>query len=77
MPTISPSSGAAPQTVTLTTATTGASIYYTTNGNFPRNGVTGATLYTAPFQVASAATLRCAAYKTGLFGSLVNQAIYT
>lgn len=73
-PTISPASGAPPQTVTLTSVTAGASIYYTLDGTFPRSGNTAATLYTAPISITTAKTLRCAAYKTGSIASSVSQA---
>lgn len=51
--------------LTLTCATAGASIYYTTDGSYPEpeNG----TLYSAPFAMPDTGTLvRAAAYKTGL-----------
>jgi hypothetical protein len=68
-PTISASSGTAPSTITLTCGTAGAAIYYTTNGRLPRSGGAGSALYSAPFVVASPATVRAAAYATGLIAS--------
>ena len=51
--------------LTLTTATPGASIRYTTDGSYPTP--TNGTLYTAPFPPpAVGTTVRAAAYKTGL-----------
>ena len=74
---ISPASGAAPQTVTLTCATAGASIYYTLDGTHPWSGNAAAVLYSAPFNVATPKTLRCCAFKTGSIASNVNRAQYT
>jgi hypothetical protein len=58
--------------VTLSTPTGGATIYYTTNGTFPSSDNTAATLYAAPFAVPSGTTIEAAAYKTGLSQSQVN-----
>lgn len=58
-------------TVTMTTGTSGASIYYTTDGTFPRSG--NGTLYTAPFTAASGDVLCAAAYKSGLLGSGISR----
>lgn len=63
-PTISPETGAAPQTVTITCATAGASIYYTTDESYPWSGNTAATLYSTPFAVAAAAVIRAVAFKS-------------
>lgn len=60
-PVIAPATGAAPQSVTLTCATPGAAIYYTTDGSYPSSANETATLYTAPFTQATAATIRAAA----------------
>jgi hypothetical protein len=70
-PSISPAGGALPQTVTLACSTAGSSIYYTTDGSYPRSGATGSSLYSAPFSVATASTVRAAAYKSGLIASNV------
>lgn len=67
-----PTISAAGLTVTLACATSGASIYYTTNGQFPAAGVTGATLYSGPFVVSEGARLKVAAHKTGLSASPIN-----
>jgi hypothetical protein len=77
-PTITPSSGAAPQSVTLACATVGASIYYTLDGTHPYAGNPSAVLYTGtPVNVATAATLRAGAFKTGLIASDVNAANFS
>lgn len=76
-PTITPGSGAVPQTVTLACGTSGASIYYTTDGSHPWSGNAAATLYTTPFTVSSAALVRARAFKSGSFGSNTNIARYT
>lgn len=55
----------AASTLTLTCATSGASIYYTTDGSYPTPA--HGTLYTAPFSSPPVGTvIRAAAYKTGL-----------
>jgi hypothetical protein len=70
-PTIAPSSGAAPQTVTLTCATAGATIRYSIDDSYPT------LLYTAPLSIASACTLRVAAEKSGLQQSDVARAVFS
>ncbi|HEX2750245.1 MAG TPA: lamin tail domain-containing protein, partial [Verrucomicrobiales bacterium] len=52
-----------PQTLTLSTATSGASIRYTTNGTWPSE--TAGTLYTGPITVDRTMPVRAIAYKTG------------
>lgn len=79
---ITPASGAAPQTVTLTCATASAAIYYSTDGTYPSSQAAAATpatsfLYSAPFSVATAATVRAAAEKTNLQQGDCAQATYT
>lgn len=76
-PSISPNGGAAPQTVTLACATAGAAIYYTLDGSLPWSGNSSAVLYSAPFAVNAAATLRAGAFKTGFVASDLNAADYT
>jgi hypothetical protein len=75
-PVIAPNGGAPvyPQTVTLTCGTAGASIYYSTDGTFPRAG--NGTLYAAPFNLNAAATVRACAFKAGLIASDVNAAVF-
>lgn len=79
VPLISPDEGAAPQTITLTCATPGASIYYTVDGDsFPSSANTpAATLYTVPFQLAAAATVRATAQKSGMQQSGMAEATFT
>jgi hypothetical protein len=77
-PAIAPNSGATPvAAVTLTCATAGAAIYYTTDGSYPHAGNATATLYAAPFAINAACTLRVAATKANLQQSDVAQAIFT
>ncbi len=64
-----PSSSNSGLTVTLACGTSGAAIWSTTDGSFPWPENPTATLYTAPFEVTNGATVRYAAYKTGLVGS--------
>jgi len=59
-PVITPAAGVAPQEITLTCATPGAAIYYTTDGSYPSSANPAAALYAAPFN-ALAGTLRAAA----------------
>jgi len=59
-PIISPAGGnfATPQTVTLTTATSGATIYYTTDGSTP---TTASNRYSDPLVISASATLKAIA----------------
>lgn len=61
--------GVAPLTCTLTCATSGAAIYYTTDYSYPWSGNTNAHLYSAPFSIAAACLLRAVAHKTGMVAS--------
>jgi hypothetical protein len=63
------------QSVTITSATSGASIRYTTNGTTPTT--TTGTLYSAPVNIAATATLKAIAYKSGLANSAVTSGLYT
>ncbi|MGC2636393.1 MAG: chitobiase/beta-hexosaminidase C-terminal domain-containing protein [Acidobacteriaceae bacterium] len=63
-----------PQSVTITDATTGATIYYTTNGTAP---TTASTKYTGPVTVSSDETIEAIATATGYSQSAVATAAYT
>lgn len=56
-------------TVTITCATIGAAIYYTTDGSFPGSGNSAATLYSAPVAADTGTVILSAAYKAGMTGS--------
>jgi N-acetylneuraminic acid mutarotase len=75
-PTFSPSAGtfAVAQTVTITDATPGAIIYYTTNGTTP---TTSSTVYAGAVTVASTETLKAIATSAGHSTSAVATAAYT
>jgi hypothetical protein len=75
-PTFSPAGGTftTAQTVTLSTATGGASINYTTDGSAPSD--TAGTLYTGPITVSSTITIKAVAFASGLSDSTVSTAAY-
>ena len=75
-PTFSPAAGAygPAQTVTISDATSGASIYYTTNGTTP---TTASTHYTSPVTVSATETLEAIATASGYTQSAVGSAAYT
>ncbi len=74
-PTFSPAAGAysSAQTVTIADATSGATIYYTTNGSTP---TTGSAVYSAPIIVSASETLRAIAAASGYSASPVGSAVY-
>ena len=74
-PTFSPAAGVASsgQPVTISDATSGAAIYYTTNGTTPN---TSSTRYTSPITVSSGQTLRAMAVASGQAASVVASATY-
>lgn len=80
-PVITPGTGiyAGAQSVSISSATPGAVIYYTTNGNNPLltspNYFTK--LYTGPFVVTSSATIRAIATATGFLNSGITSAFLT
>jgi len=76
VPTFSPAAGtySAAQTVTLSDATAGATIYYTTNGTAP---TTSSTKYSGPISVSSSETLQAIAVETGYTNSPDASAAYT
>jgi hypothetical protein len=60
--------------LSITTATAGASIRYTTDGTEP--SPTNGTLYTSPINIAGTTTLRAIGYKTGLESTSVDTESY-
>ncbi|HWR16996.1 MAG TPA: chitobiase/beta-hexosaminidase C-terminal domain-containing protein [Terriglobales bacterium] len=75
-PVITPSVGVftSPQTVTITSSSPGASIYYTTNGTTPTEA---STLYTGPFTVSSTTTVKAIAAGGGYGNSWPTTATVT
>jgi hypothetical protein len=75
-PTITPTGGSftGSVSVTLASATTGASIYYTTNGTDP---TTASALYTGAFTLLSSTTVKAKAVKSGMLESAVASASFT
>lgn len=75
-PTFSPAPGAytTAQNVTLSDATAGAAIYYTTDGSTP---TTSSTEYTAPIAVSSTTTIEAIAVASGFSGSAVASGTYS
>jgi len=64
-----------PQSVTLSSTTSGATIRYTTDGSTPTesNGI----IYSGAINVSSTSTLKAIAYKTGMTDSDVSSSAYT
>jgi uncharacterized repeat protein (TIGR03803 family) len=77
-PTFSPAAGtySSAQTVTIASATGGASIRYTTDGVTAPTETVG-TLYSGPVTVSANATLQAIAYESGYVDSTVASATYT
>ena len=75
-PTFSPAAGlyATAQSVTISSTSTGATIYYTTNGSAPS---ASSTRYTGPVSVSASETLQAIAIASGYFNSNVSSAAYT
>src|SRR6202007_1937314 len=61
-------------TVTITDSTSGATIYYTTDGSTP---TTGSTPYSSPITLTQSATVKAMAAATGMTNSSVASASYT
>src|SRR5205807_2344810 len=62
------------QSVTITSATSGASIHYTTDGSTPSE--TAGTLYSGPVTISQTTTLKAIAFKSGMSDSSVTNATY-
>ncbi|MBQ7689706.1 MAG: chitobiase/beta-hexosaminidase C-terminal domain-containing protein [Muribaculaceae bacterium] len=75
-PSFSPAGGTytSAQHVSISCATNGATIYYTTNGNAP---TTSSTQYSGPIDVSSTTTIKAIAAKSGMSNSAVAEATYT
>jgi len=78
-PAASPAAGAVASntSVTLTTTTAGAEIWYTTNGNTPAKNGAGSTKYTTAFAITPPVTVKAIAVKDGMNDSAVLEAAYT
>lgn len=75
-PTFSPAPGTytSAQTITMSSKTSGATIYYTTNGSAP---TTSSAKYTAPITVSAATTLKAMAVASGMSNSTITVGTYT
>ena len=75
-PTFSPAPGTytTVQSVTLSDATVGATIYYTTNGSTP---TAASTVYSSPIPVNTTTTIQAIAVATGYNNSAVTSGVYT
>lgn len=75
-PVILPVSGAylSSQSISMSCATPGAAIYYTEDGSVPDSGDS---LYSAPFPLGSAKTIKAVGIKAGLTDSDIATNIYT
>ncbi|HZP59926.1 MAG TPA: chitobiase/beta-hexosaminidase C-terminal domain-containing protein [Opitutaceae bacterium] len=76
-PIFSPAAGsyATAQSVTITSATSGASIRYTTDGSTPSE--TAGTLYSGPVSISTNVTLKAIAFEAGFADSTVTSGAYT
>jgi len=77
-PAFSPAAGAYPtfpKSITITCATSGATMRWTTDGSSPSQ--THGTVYSGPVSVAIGQTLKAIAYKTGLADSAIASGLYT
>jgi heme/copper-type cytochrome/quinol oxidase subunit 4 len=78
-PTFTPTGGAVSSTqpITLTNTTTGAVIYYTTDGSAPSPGMGTTKQYGSPFTLPASATVKTIALAPGYMNSAMAQANYT
>ena len=81
-PVVSPATGtySSPQTMTLSTVTSGISIAYTTDGSIPTESggtITHGSLYTIPVTISATTTVNAISFKKGLTDSPVLNATYT
>ena len=78
-PTFTPGAGTitSGQTITISDLTTGAAIYYTTDGSTPAVGVGTTKPYTAPVALTASATVKAIATASGYGTSAVGSAAYT
>jgi len=76
MPTFNPGGGtySGTQSVAIASATTGADIRYTTDGNTPSE--TAGTLYSGPVTISKTTTLKAIAFKSGMSDSVITNATY-
>jgi len=76
-PSFSPAAGTytSAQSVTIASATSGATIRYTTNGAAPTS--TTGTVYSGPVSISATSTLKAIAYKSGMTDSVVTSGTYT
>jgi riboflavin synthase alpha subunit len=76
-PVITPATGnyTAPQTVSISDGTTGATIRYTTDGSTPTETI--GTIYAGTFTVSATATVKAIAYKVGMTDSSVSSTLIT
>jgi hypothetical protein len=79
MPSFSPAPGSytTAQSVTITSTTPNAKIYYTTNNTVPSPGAAGTTLYSTPVSISATTTLQAIATATNLTNSPVASGVYT
>jgi hypothetical protein len=75
-PTLSPGGGTytSAQTVTISCATSGATIRYTTDGSEPSST---STTYSSPISVGATTTIKAKAFKSGMTDSATATAVYT
>ena len=78
-PTFNPAAGtiSSTQAIAISDLTTGATIFYTTDGSTPAKGVGTTKQYTAAFTLGSSATVKAIATASGNGNSLVASAAYT